>query len=219
MLAQQQQAVEEFQQSQKIQPNKHRYEFQQQLKRAGWAQHLSQYEPVELVEIVERPQRKGDPKSDPVDDDKPELQRACQVTVRVIRRAQKVCNPQIVGYPALEFINRRETGQVSNEKPFYAGQIGKTITKYSRYIVGILYYIQRTYDDNSSLPPYRLIARQKSYLRSFQDRVREYKAHPSEEGYTRINTIYVIFQILLANYKLKDHEYNNALVSGATVLG
>ena len=55
MLAQQQQAVEEFQQSQKIQPNEHRYEFQQWLKRAGWAQHLSQYEPVELVEMVERP--------------------------------------------------------------------------------------------------------------------------------------------------------------------
>jgi hypothetical protein len=46
-----------------------------------------------------------------------------------------VFDPQVVGYPALEFINRRETGQVSNEKLFYAGQMGKTMIKYSRHFI------------------------------------------------------------------------------------
>lgn len=55
MLAQQQQVLVEFQQTQKTQPNDHRYEFRQWLKRAGWAPHLLQYEPVELVEMVEVP--------------------------------------------------------------------------------------------------------------------------------------------------------------------
>jgi superfamily II DNA helicase RecQ len=219
MLAQQQQVLAEFQQTKKIQPNNHRYEFHQWLKRAGWAQHLSQYEPAELVEMVEVPQREGDPKSDAAGECEPELWRACQVTVRAIRQAQKVCHPQIVGYPALEFINRRETGQVSNEKPFYAGQMGKTITKYSRHLVRILCYIWSTHDDDSPPPPYRLTSRQKSCLTLFQDRVRGYEAHPSEEGYAGMNTACVAFWISLADHELKDHEYDSALVSGAAVLG
>ncbi len=109
-----------------------------------------------MVEIVEAPQREADPKSHATDKYKPELWRAYQVTVRAIRQAQKVYQPEIIGYPALEFINRRETGQVSNEKSFYAGQISKTITKYSRHFVRILSYLWRTYDDDSPPPSYRL---------------------------------------------------------------
>lgn len=41
------------------------------------------------------------------------------MTVQVIRKAQKACHPAVTGLHALEYINRREIGQRSNEKLFY----------------------------------------------------------------------------------------------------
>jgi hypothetical protein len=55
-----------------------------------------------------------------------------RVTRRLIRQAFKTARPGKVGRPALEAVNRRETGERSNEKPFYAGQKVVTIRKYSR---------------------------------------------------------------------------------------
>jgi hypothetical protein len=45
-----------------------------------------------------------------------------RATRRLIRRAFKTARPGKVGSPALEAVNRRETGEQSNKKPFYTGQ-------------------------------------------------------------------------------------------------
>jgi hypothetical protein len=49
----------------------------------------------------------------------------------LIRHAFKMARPGKVGRPALEAVNRRETGERSNEKLFYARQKVATIRKYS----------------------------------------------------------------------------------------
>jgi hypothetical protein len=49
------------------------------------------------------------------------LAAASRATRRLIRQAFKTTRPGKVGRPALEAVNRRETGERSNEKPFYAG--------------------------------------------------------------------------------------------------
>jgi hypothetical protein len=69
------------------------------------------------------------------------LAAASRATRRLIRQAFKTARPGEVGRPALEAVNRRETGERSNEKPFYAGQKVATIRKYSRVWVKVLRYI------------------------------------------------------------------------------
>jgi hypothetical protein len=49
----------------------------------------------------------------------------------LIRQAFKTARLGEVGRPALEAVNRRETGEQSNEKPFYTRQKVATIWKYS----------------------------------------------------------------------------------------
>ena len=73
----------------------------------------------------------------------------------MIRRAFKTAGPGEVGRPALEAVNRRETGERSNEKPFYARQKVATIRKYSRVQVKVLRYSQRT-EGRDSKPDYEL---------------------------------------------------------------
>ena len=69
------------------------------------------------------------------------LAAASRATRRLIRHAFETVRPGEVGRPALEAVNRRETGERSNEKPFYAGQKVATIRKYSRVWVKMLRYI------------------------------------------------------------------------------
>jgi hypothetical protein len=45
---------------------------------------------------------------------------ASRATHWLIRHAFKIARPGKVGRPALEAVNKRETGERSNEKPFYA---------------------------------------------------------------------------------------------------
>jgi hypothetical protein len=56
---------------------------------------------------------------------------ASRATCWLIRHAFKTARPGEVGRPALEAVNRRETGERSNKKPFYARQKVATIWKYS----------------------------------------------------------------------------------------
>ena len=92
------------------------------------------------------------------------LAAASRATRRLIRRAFKTARPGEVGRPALEAVNRRETGERSNEKPFYAGQKVATIRKYSRVWIKILRYIWRT-DGKDSKPDYELTPGQAARLR------------------------------------------------------
>jgi hypothetical protein len=85
------------------------------------------------------------------------LAAASRATRRLIKRAFNTAKPSEVGRPALEAVNRRETGERSNERPFYAGQKVATIRKYSRVWVKLLRYIWRT-EGRDFRPDYELTA-------------------------------------------------------------
>ncbi|CAN9476995.1 unnamed protein product [Alternaria alternata] len=52
----------------------------------------------------------------------------------------------VVGMPAMMYINRRELGNTTSEKPLNAQQTGKTIVKYSNVWLEIIAYIWRTHE-------------------------------------------------------------------------
>ena len=60
---------------------------------------------------------------------------------RVIWRAQKASQAEVVGSAAVNYIERREAGGESNEKPFNAGQKGQTMIKYSEVWKSVMAYI------------------------------------------------------------------------------
>lgn len=224
-------------QANKVDPGGHRYVANAWLERTGWAPHLSQYSPDELFELVRWPQRDdvveesaarpqyGVGRSGPAVatstsiPGEPALWRACQFTVRLIREAQKTCRPQVVGGPALEYINRREVGQDSNNRPFYGRQMGKTITKYSRHMCRILCYLWRTHDVADSPPPYRLLPQQRQCLVALQEAVDQYEEHASPAHARQLLTACLYWWIALVDHQLGDNEHISGLISGAAVLG
>jgi hypothetical protein len=153
-------AAKEYQEQKKIDGRKNRYEANPWLERAGWKPHLEQYSGKELVELIATPQCKkkepgrDDDSNDDNDESEPVLWRACQVTIRVIKAAQAACHPDVVGLHTLEYINRRETGQNNNEKPFYGRQMSKSIKKYTTHWIHILCYIWSTQNVEDAKPPY-----------------------------------------------------------------
>jgi len=112
------------------------------------------------------------------------LAAASRATRRLIRRAFKTARPGEVGRPALEAVNRRETGERSNEKPFYAGQKVATIRKYSQVWTKILRYIWRT-DGKDSKPDYELTPGQAARLRDLQQSVTVDRVGEDDEGEVR----------------------------------
>ncbi len=63
---------------------------------------------------------------------------ACKATRRLIRQAFQICRSNVIGRSALEYINRQEVGERSNERPFYAKHKVQTIRKYSNHWAKIL---------------------------------------------------------------------------------
>jgi hypothetical protein len=95
------------------------------------------------------------------------LAAASRATRRLIRQAFKTARPGEVGRPALEAINRQETGKQSNKKLFYARQKVATIRKYSQVWVKVLRYIWRTESRDSKLD-YELTLEQAVCLEDLQ---------------------------------------------------
>jgi hypothetical protein len=149
MLSERDAMVAAHQQQRMTEADHHRYVANLWLKRVGWARHLAKYKKEELVALI-RPVVKSDEEG---------LWWACRTTRRVLRAAPGICRPE-------EYVNRRETGEVNNEKPLYAGQMGKTIDRYSRRWCGILRYIWRTHDQE---PVYRLTSQQQTCWTAFQE--------------------------------------------------
>jgi hypothetical protein len=72
----------------------------------------------------------------------------------VIWKAQQASSPEVVGLPAMTFIEHGEVGAADKKKLFEALQTGKTMKKYSRYWESIVAYIWRTHQ----LPPVEALA-------------------------------------------------------------
>jgi superfamily II DNA helicase RecQ len=220
-------AIEEYQEEKKIDSKENRYEANPWLDRAGWKPHLAQYSKKELVELIAHPQReKKVPGHDDIgnsgddnNESEPMLWRACQVTKRVIKAAQAACHPNVTGLHTLEYINRRETGQINNEKPFYGRQMGKSIKKYTAHWVHILCYIWRTHDVEDPNPPYQFTRRQARCLRSFQNTIETFENERRLEIQQQMDDACLTFWIMLLDHPLGDHQYESAILSGTAVIG
>ena len=104
------------------------------MNRAGWAKHLAGLDREWLTHLVRRPERW-----------EKALKRVCMAVEMVIWKAQKSSRTDVIGLAAMNYINRREMGNDTNEKPFNARQKAKTMIKYSRVWTEVVSYIWRTH--------------------------------------------------------------------------
>lgn len=155
---------------------------------------------------------------------------ACKATRRLIKRAIQTCRPSIVGKEALEHVNRREVGEQTNKRPFYARQKDKTIRKYSDHWVKVLRYVWRTHL-RASKPLYTLTPRQSQCMQSIKascNRDDEETSSESSQGGSRadirnrrqrIEDGCLSFWIAMLDHELKAGEYKSGMMSGLAVLG
>ena len=59
----------------------------------------------------------------------------------VIQKAQQTLYAKVVRFPAMNYVNRQEMGNDTNEKPLNTQQKGLTIVKYSNVWTGLVGYI------------------------------------------------------------------------------
>ncbi|KAI9881994.1 MAG: hypothetical protein M1823_006286, partial [Watsoniomyces obsoletus] len=118
----------------RIEPDDNRFVWHQWLQRTQWARHLAGFDRTWLQQQLYRP-----------GEGEQALAKVCWAVEMVIWKAQQASSPEVVGLPAMTFIERREVGAADNEKPFDSLQTGRTMTKYSRYWVSIVCYVWRTY--------------------------------------------------------------------------
>jgi hypothetical protein len=116
-------AVEERKKKEAVDGEASRYEPNAWLGRTGWAKHLAGIEREWLMKLTWLPQKKNK--------EERELFQACRAVERLIFKAQKVSQASVIGWPAINHINRREFGGDSNEKPFYSQQMAKIMIKYT----------------------------------------------------------------------------------------
>ena len=139
------------------------------VKRAGWDRHLGQFNRKWLLDTIRKPgeNEKG-------------LARLLQSVEVVIWMAQQASRVEVVGLAAMNYVERREVGCESNERPFYSNQMGKTMVKYSAVFKHLVSYICRTHgleeiaetdkeDVTGKKPGYRLTGEQQEKLDAIKE--------------------------------------------------
>lgn len=144
------------------------------VRKTGWPRHLHGMDREWLLRTV----RPAEVREDTTADER-QLAYVLVAAARMIWRARKACRVEVIGSAALIMVERRELGSSSNEKPFYAGQQGKTLEKYVGRIQAVLSYVWRTFQmehvrpadrvsEGSGVrdkrPPYELTGRQQRAL-------------------------------------------------------
>ena len=135
----------------------------------------------------------------------------------------------------MEYVNRRETGESKNERPFYVKQKVGTIRKYTDVWVKILRYIWRTSQcERETRPKYTFTSNQQKYLhrmrrtaRKIADKEEEEveeggrvtEAKGKEKRNQAIEERCLEFWIAMFDHGLGDSEYDSAIISGIAVLG
>ena len=118
---------------------RHRFEANPWLEHTGWEGHIGQYKStiVQMIQPDIHPNQEGETPSKGEEGESEEakseraLRHACEATQLLIRRSFRICRPEIVNRSALEYVNRREVGVLSSNRPFYGKQNVKTLRKYS----------------------------------------------------------------------------------------
>ena len=147
--------VEELRRKETIGENNNRYQPNAWLDFTGWDNHLSIHNKESILLTIRSSfdeaigkvgdRTRGQEQEVEVDEEEEEQDKglavACKATTWLIRKAIDVCQPNIVGREALMYVNRRETGEKDNERPFYAKQKVNTMKKYIDVWLKILRYI------------------------------------------------------------------------------
>ncbi len=211
-----------------------RYEANAWLVRTGWAKYLHGMDPEELGKLLEpKPsqttsatQSKDEVVMDP---DEEALELTCKTFTSIVFKAQAASQPNIIGRPANFYISRREFGGESNEKPFYAQQMAKTIQKYMRTIHRIMRFIWHMDDmvqnvNSGQMPAFTLTAIQQRHLCRVKSMARVRVTEEDDQGdntdYSkRLQDAIVQFWISILDHDIGDSEYSNALVGALAVLG
>jgi hypothetical protein len=233
-------------QRQTIQGEGGRQEVSPWLQFVAWHVHLAGFDRAEMLSTIRPPA--GEAAEEGLADatvgveeedgeDSAGLAAASRATRRLIKRAFNTAKPSEVGRPALEAVNRRETGERSNERPFYTGQKVATIRKYSQVWVKVLRYIWRT-ERRDFRPDYELTAEQAARLGDLQWSVEMWRVGPDEGGEVgadgqwggrtaaairkaaaAVEEASLAFWIAMFNHELKDREFESGIISAAAVLG
>ena len=117
-----------------VQPDDNRHVPNAWLNRTGWAKHFAGLDREWLLELNRRSKRR-----------EKALAKICWAVEMVIWKAQQASCAKVVGFPAMNYVNRREMGNDTNEKPLNARQKGSTMVKYSNVWTGLVGYIWRSY--------------------------------------------------------------------------
>jgi hypothetical protein len=223
-------------QRQTIQGEGGRQEVSPWLRFVAWHVHLAGFDRAEILSTIRPPAGEAAEEGlaeitvgveEEDGEDSAGLAAASRATRRLIKHAFNTAKPSEVGRPALEAVNRRETGERSNEKPFYAGQKVVTIRKYSRVWVKVLRYIWRT-EGRDFRPDYELTAEQAARLGDLQRSVEIWRVGPDEGGRTAAavrkaaaaaEEASLAFWIAMFDHELKDREFESGIISAAAVLG
>ena len=206
-----------------------RYEPNPWLEHTMWERHVGRYRAwaVKMIrESVEPISEANEERRQPIGeanvgvDSEDGLRIACKATALLIRQSYQASRIEIVGRPAMQYINRRETGASSNDRPFYAKQKVQTVRRYTEQFVKVLRYIWRT-EVTSKRPQYRLISAQQealTNLRRIAGGAAQRKVIPSRDR-VRLVEASSAFWIAMFDHALGDDEYENAVLSGLAVLG
>ena len=180
------------------------------LEHSSWTQHLLGFQRIQLKESLTV-----------IPDDDQALSIACQATVQVIHQALKVCHPALVPRSALLYVNRRETGAVSNERPFYSKHSPDTIRKYCSIWTKMLCYLWHS-QEWEERPAYTLTAVQsgdftdvRRCAHATQPTSRKESKEQKEELYTAV----LNFWMAMLDHTLQNSEFESGIVSAVAVLG
>jgi superfamily II DNA helicase RecQ len=178
----------------------------------GWPTHLRGFPRRDLLRFTRPANGEKEKEEEEAEcEEEQGLGEACNAMRRLIRKAFRTCQPEVVGRSALEFVNRRETGARTNEVPFYSKQKVPTVRKYSQRLVVILRYLWRTYE-RKRRPPYKLTGTQYMRMWMLQQTARSGDRAKTEEYCLR-------FWIALLDHPLSGDEHESGLLSGLAILG
>ena len=154
------------------------------------------------------------------------MEQAYKATATLIRQSYNVSRVEIVGRAAMHYVNRRETGAPTSDRPFYGKQKVQTLRRYADQFVKILRYIWRT-ESIPKRPKYRLTAKQRAKLGQVRsiaaNIVREEVegASPAQRRRSRGRLVSACssFWMTMFDHRLGDREYESGVLSGLAVLG
>lgn len=200
----------------------------------GWDRHLKAFAKTSLLEMIQLPELEPKPESRETERQNNRLLKmACTANQNLIRKAMAICDSSIVGRSALEFVNRRETGQETSERPFYSQHKASTMKKYAQVWARILAYIWRSMElEDSQKPSYQLTLQQERLINKIK-LIAELKLserkNPSKQDQEKeklqqyepssMEKVCLDFWVSMFDHELKAGEFESGIISGLAVLG